>query len=218
MDNEFFVKYNFNPFQFAANERASRHFHDMMARYFNECSNVFDIGCGKGEFLRALKRAGKKGFGIDAFDEAVQECMSNGLQAEKWDVHEYISGSRKRLSLFDGIYCAHVIEHFTPERVFELFKLLFDATERGTRLVIVTPNYDDVTVSGSGFWLDLTHVRPYPGLLVQRMLECIGFREVGYKAIYGLGISKSILKNYLVQKMRFGDRIYKPNLVISAIR
>ena len=218
MENNYFAKYNFNPFQFAGNERASRHFHNKMARYFSTCSNVLDLGCGKGEFLQALKGAAKSGFGIDSFDEAIQHCLSKGLLAEKWEVGEYLLCKENNLSKYDGVYCAHLIEHLTPERVFELFALLFESTKPGTKLVFVTPNFDDLDVSGSIFWMDLTHVRPYPGLLVQRMLESVGFRDTTYKAVYGLGLNKSIIINYVLQKIRFGDKIYKPVSIITAIR
>jgi O-antigen chain-terminating methyltransferase len=218
MNNDYFVKYNFNPFQFAANKRASKTFHKNMTKYFDGCNNVLDLGCGKGEFLQALKMAGKNGFGIDTFDDAIQECVFKGLNAQKWDVRDFIQKGQCNVSNFDGVYCAHLIEHLIPEQVFELFKLLFQSSTPGTRFVFVTPNFEDISVSGSGFWLDLTHVRPYPGILVQRMLECVGFNQVYYKAIYGLGLSKPLLKNYLLQKIRFGDRIYKPNLIITACR
>jgi len=189
-----------------------------MVRYFDKCSNVLDLGCGRGEFLQALKDSGKIGFGIDSFDEVIQQCLTKNLIAEKWEVCDYLLCKENNLSKFDGVYCAHLIEHLTPESVFELFALLFESTKPGTKFVFVTPNFDDLAVSGSIFWMDLTHVRPYPGLLVQRMLESVGFRETSSRSIYGAGLNKSILKNYLIQKIRFGDRIYKPNSIITAIR
>jgi O-antigen chain-terminating methyltransferase len=218
MSSDYFTKYNFNPFQFAGNERQTRHFHNRMARYFDKCSNILDLGCGKGEFLKALSDAGKAGFGIDSFEEAIQHCRSKNLRAENWEVRDYLLCKENNLEKFDGVYCAHLIEHLTPENVFELFALLFDSTKPGTKFIFVTPNFDDLAVSGSIFWMDLTHVRPYPGLLVQRMLESVGFRETSSKAIYGVGLNKAILKNYLIQKLRFGDRIFKPNSIITAIR
>ena len=218
MSKNYFEKYNFNPFQFAGNERATRHFHNEMIKHFNKCSNILDVGCGKGEFLQVVQDSGKRGFGIDSFDEVIQLCLSKNISAENWEVREYLMCKGNDLTQFDGVYCAHLIEHLTPESVFEMFALLFESTKPGTKLVFVTPNFDDLSVSGSIFWMDLTHVRPYPGTLVQRMLESIGFRETTSKTIYGLGLNKSILKNYFIQKLRFGDKIYKPVSVITAIR
>jgi O-antigen chain-terminating methyltransferase len=218
MGNNYFNKYNFNPFQFAGDERATRHFHNIMINQFDTCSNILDVGCGRGEFLQVVKDSGKNGFGIDSFDEVVQHCLSKNISAENWEVRDYLLCKQNELTKFDGVYCAHLIEHLAPESVFELFSLLFEATKLGTKFVFVTPNFDDLSVSGSIFWMDLTHVRPYPGLLVQRMLESVGFRETTSKAIYGLGFNKSILKNYIIQKLRFGNKIYKPVSVITAIR
>jgi 2-polyprenyl-3-methyl-5-hydroxy-6-metoxy-1,4-benzoquinol methylase len=215
---DLFRTYGFNPFQFGASDRESKHLHKLMARYFINSSYVLDLGCGKGDFLLALKNAGKRGFGIDTYDEAIEKCSTIGVDAEKYDVRQFIEDNGGELSRFDGIYCAHLIEHLAPEMVFELLASLFKNTRAGTQFVFVTPNYEDLTVSGQSFWLDLTHVRPYPGILVQRVLESIGFRNVEHQAIYGLGFSIAMVKKYLLQKIRFGDRIYKPNLVITAIR
>lgn len=189
-----------------------------MVRCFDGCSTILDLGCGTGEFLMAAKKRGKYGFGIDAYAEAVHACTAKGLLAEQWGVHDYLARNRGNLTRFDGVYCAHVIEHLVPEKVFELFKLLYDATAPGTRVVFVTPNFADIDIAGSVFWMDLTHIRPYPGLLVARMLEAVGFHKAAYTAVYGLGINRSVIKNYLLQKIRFGDRVYKPNLIITATR
>lgn len=216
--NEIFQKYNFNPYQFAGNKKQMMHLHKVMANYFKDSISVLDLGCGNGHFLMALKQAGKDGVGIDTHDEAISECRSRGLVVEKSDVFHYIRANQNTMSRFDGIYCAHLIEHLNPEGLFELLKLLFEYTKSGTTIVFVTPNFADLSVSGLSFWLDITHVRPYPGILVQRMLESVGFRQVTYRAIYGLGFSAALLKNYVVQKIRFGERIYRPNLVITATR
>lgn len=218
MSNNYYEKYNFNPFQFAGSDRATRNFHNNMLKHFDACSNILDIGCGRGGFLQAVKDAGKNGFGIDSFSEVVQHCRSNNLQAEIWEVRDYLSRKDNNLARFDGVYCAHLIEHLTPESVFELFALLYESTRPGTKLVFVTPNFDDLDVSGSIFWMDLTHVRPYPGILVQRMLESVGFRETTSRAIYGCGLNKTLIKNYVIQKLRFGNKIYKPVSIITATR
>jgi hypothetical protein len=45
----------------------------------------------------------------------------------------------------------------------------------GGRFVIVTPNMVDYRTLTELFWLDTTHVRPYPPRLVAAMLERHGF-------------------------------------------
>ena len=45
-------------------------------------------------------------------------------------------------------------------------------------LVLVTPNSLDLRVIGEYFWLDTTHVRPYPLGLLRSMLSQAGFINI----------------------------------------
>ena len=62
-----------------------------------------------------------------------------------------------------------------PERAQELLGAAYRATRPGGLIVIVTPNPRDWMVLSNIFWLDPTHVRPYPRQLVEVMLEAAGF-------------------------------------------
>ena len=57
----------------------------------------------------------------------------------------------------------------------ELIALCYERLEPGGTLVIVTPNPADLKVITHYFWMDLTHVRPYPGVLLEEMLQHVGF-------------------------------------------
>jgi hypothetical protein len=44
------------------------------------------------------------------------------------------------------------------------------------KLVIITPNPENLQVITCTFWLDLTHRRPYPLMLLKALLEESGFK------------------------------------------
>ena len=48
----------------------------------------------------------------------------------------------------------------------------------GGRLLVVTPNSRNLIVLSEVFWLDPTHVRPYPRALVERLGRAAGFTTV----------------------------------------
>ena len=155
---------------------------------------------------------------MDNSPSAVQTCLAKGLTVLHRDVIEYVGAEVDQLKRFDAVYCAHVVEHLQPKEVFLFFDLLFRGMRPGARLLIVTPNAEDIEVACSNFWLDLTHVRMYPRILVERMLLNSGFSGVESCAIYGLGINRTFLKRFFLDKIRFGKRILKPNLIVTARR
>ncbi len=48
--------------------------------YFENCSNVLDIGCGRGEFLEILHDHNIGGFGIDIDPDMVAYCTSRQFE------------------------------------------------------------------------------------------------------------------------------------------
>jgi hypothetical protein len=52
------------------------------------------------------------------------------------------------------------------------------ALTSGGTAVFVTPNTEDIVMMTHLFWLDLTHVRPYPVALLARLCSVAGFIDV----------------------------------------
>ena len=208
----------FDPFQFRGNPRQRAAFHRKMLRHFRGCARVLDLGCGDGDFLAAARTAGIDTFGIDHSEAAIRACAARGISAEQEDVLAFVESRREEVSVFDGIYCAHVVEHLNPQTVLRLLGLLHGAMREGSRLVLVTPNMEDLSVATHTFWLDITHVRPYPAELLQALVEAAGFHKVKTYTLHGLGMNLHYLRQLVFQKPRFGRRILRPNLVATAER
>lgn len=144
---------------------------------------IADIGCGRGMFLAELKTAGYEAVGVDASDESVEVCRARGLKIVRADALEYLEGQHDQLG---GIFLSHVIEHLTPDQAVEFLGLANRALRPGGRLVIVTPNAADLWTMTELFWLDTTHVRPYPVLLLRNLCEGAGMRPL-VAGSHGLG-------------------------------
>jgi predicted TPR repeat methyltransferase len=135
---------------------------------------VADLGCGRGYFLEALRDRGVTVVGVDLADEAVAHSRGLGFEITKAEALEFLAGTRG----LRGIFASHLIEHLAPETADEMLARAFDALAPGGTIVIVTPNLRDIDVATEIFWLDLTHVRPFPPALVRSMLDAHGFVSV----------------------------------------
>jgi O-antigen chain-terminating methyltransferase len=99
-------------------------------------------------------------------------CQQKGFIVQREDASTYLKQNSGR---FGGIFCSHVIEHMAYEDAISFLELCHQALRRKGVLLVVTPNPTDLCIMSEVFWLDPTHVRPYPGPLLEKMLRAIGF-------------------------------------------
>ncbi len=144
--------------------------------YFQGCTEVFDLGCGRGEFLEVLRDVGIGARGIDQDPESVQLCLSKGLDAQVADLFTYLGELADGGA--DGLYASQVVEHLPPERLPELIKLAASKLRRGGVIALETPNPECLAIFSTHFYLDPTHTRPIPPALLAFYLEEFGFGRI----------------------------------------
>jgi 2-polyprenyl-3-methyl-5-hydroxy-6-metoxy-1,4-benzoquinol methylase len=138
--------------------------------------SVLDIGCGRGEFLEAMRDAGVPARGIDLSEESVAMCRAKGLNAEVADLFVYLSDLPE--ASVDGIFCSQVVEHLAPERLPEMIKLCASRLSRGGVIAIETPNPECLAIFATHFYLDPTHTRPVPAALLAFYMEEFGVGRI----------------------------------------
>jgi len=141
-------------------------------RFFKDSETVLDLGCGRGEFLKLLAEEGKTVLGIDSDEQMVEDAKGKGLQIIQADVFEYLKTAK---SNFDGIFCAHLIEHLSCDRALELLSLCSRAMKKDGSLVVVCPNPSSLEVQLQEFWREPTHIRMYNRELLEFLLHLAGF-------------------------------------------
>jgi predicted SAM-dependent methyltransferase len=76
------------------------------------------------------------------------------------------------------MYAGHVIEHMCGNEALDFLMDCYRLLNDGGLLVLKTPNWEHPYVRHGGFWMDITHVRPYPPQLLMKVLTDIGFSFV----------------------------------------
>lgn len=153
--------------------KARRAWHERYAAYFMAVpGEVMDIGSGSGIFLEILRDAQVPAFGVDPDPDMVAVCQELGLHALTGDERLLAECAENSLG---GIHASHIIEHIDGSRAIAMIENALSALRPGGLLVIRTPNWRNATVRQEGFWLDITHVRPYPLPLLEQVLKDAGF-------------------------------------------
>jgi 2-polyprenyl-3-methyl-5-hydroxy-6-metoxy-1,4-benzoquinol methylase len=145
-------------------------------QYFEGCSNVLDIGCGRGEFLDMMSELKVPARGIDLGEDSVAQCRAKGLQAEVADLFEFLPAQPEEE--FDGIFCSQVVEHMQPAVLPDLVRLCASRLRKGGVLAIETPNPECLAIFATHFYLDPTHTRPVPHELLAFYMEEAGLSVV----------------------------------------
>jgi 2-polyprenyl-3-methyl-5-hydroxy-6-metoxy-1,4-benzoquinol methylase len=143
---------------------------------FSGRQSVLDIGCGRGEFLEAMRDAGVPARGIDLSEESVATCRSKGLEAQVADLFVYLNDLPE--ASLDGIFCSQVVEHLAPERLPQMIELCASRLSRGGVIAIETPNPECLAIFATHFYLDPTHTRPVPAALLAFYLEEFGVGRI----------------------------------------
>ncbi len=178
---------------FEAPAQGVRYMRSCWIPYFQGCKQVLDIGCGEGVLLELLREAGIGAEGIDIDAESVAKAKSKGLKVEREWAQDYLAS---RSGVFDGIFLGHIVEHMPGD---QLLKFLFDcrqAMKPGGVMIILTPNFQHPNVGNHNFWLDITHQRPYPLLLLEKMYQALGMNVVER------GLLVEQLDEYIVGRVR----------------
>jgi 2-polyprenyl-3-methyl-5-hydroxy-6-metoxy-1,4-benzoquinol methylase len=201
---------DWDPYVFGGSAKQVRRTQERFVRAFAGHAPVLDIGCGRGIFLQLLKEAGIEGVGIDVYEPSVAACLSQGLTAKAADALDYLP---EKSAAFGGIFCSHVIEHLAFGDALRLIHLCASATTASGVLIVVTPNPRDFGVIGETFWLDPTHVRPYPVPLLSSMLEQSGFDVVDRGTFHG-GLPRRDWGRALFYRLLLGPFHGHPNAYV----
>jgi 2-polyprenyl-3-methyl-5-hydroxy-6-metoxy-1,4-benzoquinol methylase len=201
-----------DPYLFGGSPKQVRRTQQRFVRCFSPGHPILDVGCGRGIFLQLLKESGLEAIGIDTYGPAVERCKELGFTAYRSDVLDYL---RTTSTAFGGIFCSHVIEHLPFHEARELLSLCAEALVPAGILVIVTPNPRDFGVMGETFWLDPTHVRPYPPALIASIAEDANLNVIR-KGTYHGGLPKREWGRALLYRWFLGPFYGRPNAYVVA--
>jgi O-antigen chain-terminating methyltransferase len=201
-------------YEFGGSEELVRQFQKRFVEFFRASAPVLDIGCGRGVFLELLSAAGIEAVGIDHSQESVTSCQEKGFTVHCEEAGEYL---QRNPGKFGGIFCSQVIEHMDYDNAIAFLGLCREALRHGGKLLVLTPNPEDLTVISEIFWLDPTHVRPYPLKLLLRMLDTVGFQVVLAKQYPGWRlVGRRHLLGYFFRGMLLGRYFGRPNTMVLA--
>jgi SAM-dependent methyltransferase len=139
-------------------------------------STILDLGCGRGEFLGALKAEGIAGRGVESNASAVAVCQAKGLDVVKGDLIGFLKASDT--ASVGGVFAAQVAEHLPPAVLQSLLVESHRVLKPGGKLILETVNPRSVTGLLEVFNRDLTHEKPLHPETLSFLAAAAGFVDV----------------------------------------
>ena len=142
--------------------------------------NVVDLGCGRGEFLGLLSRAGIGAQGVDLSTSMVKCCTQKGYDVKRKDCVVFLKEFHD--NSLGGVFASHLIETMSQDDLYRLLFYSYRRLERGGRLIIETANPQSLAIFSEGFYKNPFNVRPVDPEALQFLLEQAGFTvdETGF--------------------------------------
>jgi O-antigen chain-terminating methyltransferase len=137
---------------------------------------VVDLGCGRGEFLELLLKAGYDVLGVDPDPDMVEVCRSKNLPVIQNDAIHYLESAED--DSMRGIFCAQVVEHMLTSEIELMIELARQKLLKHGVLVMETINPRSLHALGNHFFADTTHVRPVHPETLRFICEQVGFETV----------------------------------------
>jgi 2-polyprenyl-3-methyl-5-hydroxy-6-metoxy-1,4-benzoquinol methylase len=158
----------------------------------NHSARVLDIGCGSGEVVEEIARAGFTDVvGIDISQEQVALAHSLGrLQVIQADVFAYL---RDHPSSCEAIAASDVLEHFDRDEVVSLLDAVYQALAPGGVFVAQVPNATS-PFFGNYAYGDFTHRSVFTSRSINQICLLAGFETIVVKPVnpYAHGLVSGI--------------------------
>ncbi len=139
-------------------------------------SLILDLGCGRGEWLDLLRESGYTARGIDLNQIALEQCRAKNLDVLEADALTHLR-SLPTASVA-AVTAFHLVEHLPFAILVELLDEIVRVLQPQGLIIFETPNPDNVSVGSCTFYLDPTHQRPLPGLMMEFLTRNRGFTKV----------------------------------------
>ncbi|MCX7105177.1 MAG: class I SAM-dependent methyltransferase [Methylococcales bacterium] len=140
-----------------------------------EDAKAVDLGCGRGEWLELLKEEGFDAQGVDLDEGMLLACKALGLNTQVGEAVGFLKELPKASQVVVSGF--HLVEHIPFADVQTLVQEALRVLKPGGLLILETPNPENIVVGSSNFYLDPTHQRPIPPLLLAFLPEHYGYEK-----------------------------------------
>lgn len=195
-----------NVFAWAEEESHLEKIQSKYLDYLPKGGRILDLGSGRGVFLELLKDNGFKPIGVEVDETMYELSKRKGYEVVKSDAVSFL---KKNKETFDGVLASHIIEHLTAAEGVELIELIKRNLKKNGIAIVVTPRPGSLWAA-ENFWLDSTHVRPFPLALLKELFQPLEIVASGIEPDSIPTKNSNLIKKIVLffRKLIIGEQLY----------
>lgn len=180
--------------------------------YLKNCCSVLEVGCGIGQNIYGHPEA----MGIDISQFAVDMCKARGIKARLMAVEEL----RFSANTFDGIICAHVLEHL--ENPLDSLRTFYNIMKPKGKIALSIPLSNAKSSKTDRHlycWnlMEISNLLERAGLkVVNHVVSAIRFKYITCHLPFSIAYILSRYMGYILRFIRFKPGVNE--LIIYAIK
>lgn len=137
---------------------------------------VLDIGCGRGEFVGHMASLGLPAYGVDLDTDALTIGREQGLDLRHADAIGHLKGLHD--NSLSAVTMIQVVEHFEPEALLHLLRLIERKLKPGGLILAETINPECVYALTNWYLRDPSHRTPVHSATLRFMIAQAGFHRI----------------------------------------
>ncbi len=128
--------------------------------------------------------------GVDSNSRSIKFGLDQGYDVVNRDIFDYLASCKNEI--FSSVSLFQVVEHLAVDDICRLVKEIQRVLVPGGISIIETVNPENVTVSSHTFYLDPTHIRPVPPMLLEFIHNYYGFKNSFYSGANKEALGRSL--------------------------
>lgn len=148
----------------------------------NPDSKILDLGSGRGDWLKLLRKEGFRASGVEVNEVFAEDSCKQGLEVVHEDMMVHLG--RQPDNSLDLVTAFHLIEHLDSEKLFRLLDEIKRILKPGGRVFMETPSSENLVVAACNFYADPTHYRPVNPHTLMFVLRQKGFIDLGLQFLH----------------------------------
>ena len=176
----------------------------------NHDSKILDLGSGRGDWLRLLRKEGFNPAGVEVNEVFAERTRAAGFEVTHAEMMVYLA--RQPDDSLDLITAFHLIEHLNADNIIRLLDEIKRTLKPGGRVFLETPSPENLVVAACNFYADPTHHKPVNPHTLVFILQEMGFTDLGLQFLHA--VDGSPFKGEGAEQMQmwfYGPRDYSVN-------